>query len=973
MNRSLFQGHIDLNSLVMLIYVQHIAHITEYESWWTIIKIIYKMKHKILIVFLVLTNMLYAEEIFVSPLGNDSNQGSRERPFASFSKALDEVKKYAGKESVTVWFNAGCYYLDKTIELTKEYSGTSDYPVVFSALPGAKVIIKGSKQLEYLNWREFKAGIYVTQLSDGLTFDQLFVNGERQIRARFPNYDYQDPLRGGNGYELVTDGSNHRYDTWFSYNPDTFSKKVWKHPETGIVHAFQSHNWGNMQYRIKDINKEENKVYLGEGGWQLQRSHGIGGKGSKASWYFIENIFEELDVPGEWFLDTQSNQLYYYPATGVKLSDAKIEVPVVKDLIQLKGNKEAPVKNIQFRGFYLTQSSYTFMDTYEPVARGDWAIHRGGAIFMEGAENCLVADCSFEYVGGNGIFMSAYNRDNKVVGCRFVHTGESAVCFVGSPSAVRFYQTWDDSQIDGENWNDMRKNMDLKPGPKTPDYPENCVVENSVMHDFGDVGKQVAGVYISMSHKIRVSHNTIYDCPRAGICINDGTWGGHIIEFNDIWETVRETGEHGPFNAWGRERQWKGSRGSDDDFIKEYTRLDAIDNVIVRNNRIANYRKSISAGNWTIDLDDGSSYYEIYNNLNLGSTIKLRDGMARKVYNNITVSAVPLGWHVWPKESEDEIYKNIFVISGSVPGKGEGTKNFIRPVAMPSETKWSTHYDNNLYWNINYPEDFLVTEDKDMKEWKQKGYDLHSVVANPNFVDPLNGNYQVKENSPALKLGFKNFPMDEFGHQMTRIVPFGGEFSKEKTVNLVLDLRAGSGAKIYFTLDGSEPGIHSLEYTGPFKIDHSTTIKAQTFNANGIPVGFTAETNFKKVKTVSYPSWLSTLLAGKYEGKRKKTPAKALEKEVYGALMINIADDPDLIDATGGYNYGCYIKSLHKDNAKIWTDAGLESDWVIQQVNSDKVQNIADLEQSFKKYQGQKVIVTGFRDYKSKTFEVELP
>lgn len=930
------------------------------------------MKFKIFIALLFIANSLFAKDIFVSPVGDDSNTGTKAFPFASFKRAVSETKKLAGKEAVNVWFYEGTYYLDETIKLDDEYSGTAKNPVVFSTMPGARVFIKGAQKLDQLKWSEFKDGIFVAQLSSDYNFDQLFVNGERMVRARFPNVDYQNPIRSGKGYQQVTGGSNRRYDSWFSFNPEKFSKKEWKNPETGIVHAFQSHNWGNMQYRIKAIDRAENKVLLGEGGWQLQRSHGIGGKGAKASPFFIENIFEELDIPGEWFLNTETNQLYFYPPAGVKLSEANVEVPVLKDLIQLKGTAKAPVKNIHFKGFIFTQSQYTFLDKYEPVARGDWAIHRGGAIFMEGAENCSVEDCSFEFLGGNGVFMSAYNRNNQVKSCRFVHTGESAVCFVGSPSAVRFYQTWDDKEILGKDWAEMRKGMDLEAGPKTPDYPKNCVVENCIMHDFGDVGKQVAGVYISMSHKIRCSHNTVYNCPRAGICINDGTWGGHIIEYCDIWETVRETGEHGPFNSWGRERQWRGSRGKDDEFIKELTKLDAIDNVIVRNNRIANYRKSISAGNWTIDLDDGSSYFEIYNNLNLGSTIKLRDGMARKVFNNITVSAVPLGWHVWPKESQDEIYQNIFVISGAVPGKGESTRNFIRPVALPTETKWSTHYDKNLYWNINYPDDFLMTEKLNMEQWKQEGYDQNSEVANPLFVDPVHGNYQVQPNSPALKLGFKNFPMDEFGHQMTRIEPLGGEFEKQVTVNLHADKRAGRGAKVFFTIDGSEPTTHSLEYTGEFQLTNSCKIKALTIDNQGIPVGFTMEASFKKVARVEYPSWYNTLVAGKYEGTLKASP-KALEKEIWGATLINIADDPDLIDATGGYNLGCYIKSFNKNKAKMWLDAGLEPDWVIQKLNEHKIRNLADLQKYLQKYRGKVVTITAGRDYNSKEFTVQLP
>ena len=931
----------------------------------------------ILLVLLMLSNS-FAKDIYVSPKGNDANSGTKNSPYLSFKKALLEVKKYASKETVTVWFSAGEYYIDETLTLGSEYSGTTEKPVVFSAIPGEKVVVKGSRQLASLKWKKHKGGIYKTQVPSGLSMDQLFVDDVRQVRARFPNYDYENPLRDGKGYLQVTGGTDKRYDKWFSYDPETFSDKTWSNPETGIVHGFQSHNWGNMQYRLKSINKEESRIYLNEGGWQLQRTHGIGGKKSHASYYFVENIFEELDVPGEWFLDNKTSTLYYYPMQDVKLSDVKIEVPVIKDIIQLKGTKESPVKNIQFKGFNFTQTNYTFMEAYEPVARGDWAIHRGGTIFMEGTENLLIEDCNFEYVGGNGVFMSAYNRNNKVSGCRFVHTGESAVCFVGSPEAVRFYQTWDDRLMDGKNWNHMRENMDLEAGPKTPDYPKNCVVENSIMHDFGDVGKQVAGVYISMSHKITASHNTIYNCPRAGICINDGTWGGHLIEFNDIWETVRETGEHGPFNSWGRERQWKGGRGTNEHFIKELTRLDAIDNTILRNNKIANYRKSISAGNWTIDLDDGSSYYEIYNNLNLGSTIKLRDGMGRKVYNNITVSAVPSGWHVWPEYSEDEIYKNIFVIAGTLPGKNAPTKNFIRGVGLSKKVKWSENYDNNTYWNVNYPDNFEMSPNQNMEAWNKEGYDLNAVSANPNFVDPINGNYQVEENSPALKTGFKNFPMDQFGHTMTRILPFGGDFENETIVSLKADIRAGKKSNIYYTTDGSEPTMSSIKYSEPFKINESTLLSARTFDSNGIPVGFTNEVEFTKVKKVTYPSWLATLLTGKYaeetvaEGKTTKIK-KALQKEVNGALLINIADDPDLIDATGGYNFGCYIESLNPKKGQMWLDAGLNKDWVIQKLNKHKISNIAHLQKFLKEYSGQTVKITAVRDYGSKVFEVTIP
>ncbi len=927
----------------------------------------------ILILLILLTNLgkTYAKDIYLSQTGNDNNSGTKSSPFASFERAVNEMEKFAGKELVTIWIGSGTYYLSQTIEISSKYSGSPEKPIVFSAMPGAKVIIKGSKILNQLKWQKYKEGIFVSQIPEGLDFDQLFVNGERQIRARFPNYDYQNPLRGGEGYQQVTDGTNRRYDEWFSYSPEKFTDREWKNPETGIVHAFQSHNWGNMQYRITGIDCTENKIFLGEGGWQLQRLQGIGGKGKGASWFFIDNIFEELDVPGEWFADVKSNQLYYYPKADVDLSSATIEVPVLKDLIQLKGSSEYPLRNVSFKGLYFTHSNYTFMEKYEPVARGDWAIHRGGAIFMEGAENCTIEDCSFEYLGGNGVFMSAYNRNNQIKNCQFVHIGESAVCFVGSPSSVRLYQTWDDRDILGKDWNEMRKGMDLEPGPKTPDYPENCVVENCIMHDFGDVGKQVAGIYISISHKIRASHNTIYNCPRAGICINDGTWGGHIIENCDIWETVRETGEHGPFNSWGRERQWLGGSGSANDFIKEYTKLDAIDATIIRNNRIANFRKSISAGNWTIDLDDGSSNFEIYNNLNLGSTIKLRDGMNRKVYNNITVSAVPLGWHVWPEESEDEIYRNIFVISGAVPGTEEATNQFVRPIGLSKDKKWSNHYDHNLYWNVNFPHSPNILQNKSFQEWQAEGYDLHSQIANPQFVDPKNGDYRVAESSPALALGFKNFPMNEFGHQMTRTIPFGGEFSGEITVRLTADARIKNEGTLHFTLDGSEPTIHSAKYVDPIKLNQSTLVKSVTFDPYGNPVGFINEAQFTKVENVIYPTWFSTLLTGKYSGDIKSESNKS-EVEIYGSIMINIAEDPDLIDASGGYNSGCYIKSINLETGNLWKKAGFVPGWIIQNIDGKEIKNTNDLDQYITKHKGEIMEITAVKNYETKIFIMRL-
>src|SRR6185436_17492207 len=253
-------------------------------------------------------------------------------------------------------------------------------------------------------------------------------------------------------------------------------------------------------------------------------------------------------------------------------------------------------------------------------------------------------------------------------------------------------------------------------------YPADCVVENCVMSEIGDFGKQVAGVFIAMSHRITVRYCTIHGTARAGLCINDGTWGGHLIADCDIWDTIRETGEHGPFNSWGRDRMWLREGG----LQKSLVPLDALDPTVIRHNRIANYRPSISAGNWTIDLDDGSSRYEISDNLSLGSTLKLRDGFLRIVWNNIFVSAVPLGFHVWPDDSGDRFFNNVTVVAGARPGEKAGEAAMIRPIRI-GPANWAVGFDRNLYWNAN-TRAFRVEKD-DWAAWRARGFDANSAFA----------------------------------------------------------------------------------------------------------------------------------------------------------------------------------------------------------------------------------------------------
>ena len=251
------------------------------------------------------------------------------------------------------------------------------------------------------------------------------------------------------------------------------------------------------------------------------------------------------------------------------------------------------------------------------------------------------------------------------------------------------------------------------------------------MHDLGTVEKQVAGVHISMAMDITVSHNTIYNVPRAGINVNDGMWGGHIIEFNDVFNTVLETGDHGAFNSWGRDRNW--ARGTDSLFINnrdKVARLDVVKTITIRNNRFR------CDHGWDIDLDDGSTNYLIYNNLLLNGGLKFREGFFRTAENNIIINN-SFHPHVWYKNSSDVFSKNVVT-------------TYYLPVGMP--VIWTKEVDNNTFL------DAIA-----LKKSKLNGTDAHSVYSPPVFVNAATGDYRLTKNSPAFKTGYKNFDMNNFG------------------------------------------------------------------------------------------------------------------------------------------------------------------------------------------------------------------
>ena len=667
-----------------------------YEKAWSITTFIWLMAFALPAV---------AQPYFVDPAGSDANPGTQAQPFASPGRAQLAVRQQPG----TVYLRGGIYYLPEPLVFTARDSGTASSPVVFQAWHNEHPVISGGVRLDHLGWQPYRDGIFQAHVPDDLRTEEIFVNGERQILARYPNFDPTAKYFDGYSADAISSNRVAR----------------WADPTGGYFHAMHPALWGDFTWRI--TGKDGQGGVTLEGGWQNNR-----GAAAHRTIRFVENIFEELDAPGEWFLNAKTHTLYFYPPAGLDLPHASVEATRLRSLVEFRGSAENPVRFVTLRGLTFRQAARTVMDTKEPLVRSDWAIYRGGAVLFDGAEDCSLEDSFLDQVGGNGVFVNDYNRRITIRGCQIAKAGASGVCFVGDPKAVR-------NALSNYDQSTTLDALDRTPGPIGNNYPSDCRVEDCLIYLTGRVEKQTAGVEIDLAQNITVSHCSMYDLPRSGINIGDGCWGGHVIEFCDIFDTVKETGDHGSFNSWGRDRYWVPDVNTINDRVKqvpELPRLDAVKPIILRNNR---WRCDHG---WDIDLDDGSSFYLITSNLCLHGGIKNREGYGRIVENNILVDG-SLNPHVWLAGSGDIFRRNIVWTT-------------YRPARM-YPPPWGQDIDDNLLQRAG------TTNAPAVNLQHQSGRDEHSLIGDAQFVDPATGDYRVKDGSPALALGFVNFPMDQFG------------------------------------------------------------------------------------------------------------------------------------------------------------------------------------------------------------------
>lgn len=642
--------------------------------------------------------------IYIDSKSCNEGNGTFRQPFSSLEAAAKHIKTLADEiKSVQIFLREGPYYLKKPIEFTRETIGSRERAIKIANYKNELVTVTGATQI-MPKWSYYRDGIFAADIGCGRNIDALYADGSRQIMARYPNYE-EGKVLGGYAADAVSQERTKR----------------WKNPKGGYIRALHHAEWGGNSYRIIGKTKENELQYE----WVGDNNRGSEMHPVKR---MVENIFEELDAPGEWYYNKETGVLYYLPQEDMILETAAFEIVTTEEFIRIQGESpENPISNIHIQGIQFIRSYRTlFTGNYERPLRGDWGIVRAGAIFMENAEHVKIENCLFKEIGGNAVMMSGYQKENTVSGSDFLHIGATGVLIAGKSCAVRDASNYDDD-------NHKTNISDFVPGPATEDYPREVIIEDNYFYDIGTFEKQTAAVCMSVSESVTVRKNTVHHTSRAGINVHDGTFGGHVIEGNDLFDCVTETADHGPINCWGRDRYWSvpqhdamGYFGKDK---RAFALLDARKTSIIRGNRVfATYA-------FGIDIDDGASNYDIYNNLCIGVGIKLRDGFDRRVHNNVLIGS-NLEHHMSFAYNHDLIYSNIIC-----------SPKICNNVCINEDA--TTFFSYNTYWNMGH----------EIKDLPQPDY--KSIVADPIFMDFQKGDYRIHKESPALRQGFLNFPMSD--------------------------------------------------------------------------------------------------------------------------------------------------------------------------------------------------------------------
>jgi hypothetical protein len=483
------------------------------------------MIRPVLMLTLLLAQPIAALEFWVAPDGNDTGPGTRGKPFGTLERARDAVRRarndgHLTKGVVTIWLRAGDYFRTNALELTAVDSATPDSPILWRAYGDERARLLGGRKLtsftavsdpDVISRLAENARGHVMQLNlTGLGMNdygrmssrgfgrpraaahcELFFDHRPMTLARWPN---EGEFARIAGYPAASDhkdehgGNLGELNSGFLYGGERPSR--WRDTQDLWVHGYWAYDWANSYERVALLDTAQHLV-------KTAPPYGIYGFRKDQRFYFL-NIIEELDQPGEWFLDHKSGVLYFWPPDPA--GDHEIVLSLLdQPLLRLK-----EVSRVTFRGLALEAT-------------------RSDAVVIRGGESNRIAGCLIRDIGNSGVVIDGGNG-HGVISCDIFDTGDGGVELTGG-----------DRQT-------------LRPGGH---FVENCHFQRQ-----GRWSKCYVPAIAMTGVGLRASHNLIHDHPHCAILY----WGNdHLIEFNEIHHIALETGDVGAIYT-GRDYTFRGNR-----------------------------------------------------------------------------------------------------------------------------------------------------------------------------------------------------------------------------------------------------------------------------------------------------------------------------------------------------------------------------------------------------------------------------
>lgn len=490
----------------------------------------------------------FAVDFHVSPSGNDSAEGTSAAPFKTLEQAQRAVRgvNKSMKEDINVYLHEGTYQLTSTLRLSNADGGTNGHYVRYMAAPGETPLVTGGVPVN--GWELFDAEKNIWCAKDVVgRFRQLYVNGKKAIRARHPNVK----PNGDHYFNRLAkvDTTGRAFDVY------TDQIKQLENIKKSEIHVMVA--WADQTLRIEDVKYNGNTCKIipqdPERTRLFRRAYPMLGTAfmsnpPKQQCYYLENDMSLLDMAGEWYLDEDTNTLYYMPREGEDMSTANVVAPNIETLIEVKGEStKDKVQNISFSGIVFAHTNYLrpSNEGFLNLQAGQFAVnvvedwrgllksnefmlwHPSAGVEVTNASRVIFEDNIFTQMAATGIDFTSGTNDTRIEGNVFTEIGGSSIS-VGkfAPDSL----------------------TEIHKGYNPSDKDEICTrdtVKNNYVHNTTNEiqgGVPILGGYPKY---IVIEHNEVSYANYSGISVgfgwttNETAMDGNKINYNEIHHIAR--------------------------------------------------------------------------------------------------------------------------------------------------------------------------------------------------------------------------------------------------------------------------------------------------------------------------------------------------------------------------------------------------------------------------------------------------